>query len=265
MTKESLNKMLEKQFSLNVSAAGHSWVSGVTSEGNDINWGRAIYMESAELIDSFPWSHWKNLSVEPDWTNIKVELIDLWHFIMSMSIEYGFELLVDSLKKEGIEYSLTRERINYFWEITIKESISEFIFNIYEEGKTRDFSKEIIVLGDNKINNFIRIIEEIMLNCIHISKMKEQSFDLEKKKVFVFSTLALFFKIIEEYVDMDLEKVFQGKNTLNKFRQNHGYKEGSYKKIWKYKSKEVEDNIVMIDKLESEDLYSELEDIYNSF
>lgn len=265
MTKENLKDMLEKQFSLNIIAAGPLWPTGVTSEGNNINWGRTIYMESAELIDSFPWKHWKDLSVEPDWLNVKVELIDIWHFLMSLSIEYVFEFLISTLEKENIDSSMNKERINYYWETIIKESITEFIFKIYEEGESKDFTKKIISLGSDKRENFIRIIEEIMLNTIHISKIKEEGKDLKNKKALIFSTIALFFKIIQDYIDMDLEKVFNGKNILNKFRQEHGYKNGSYKKIWKYKGKVVEDNVVMIDKINSKDLYFELEKIYGTF
>jgi dimeric dUTPase (all-alpha-NTP-PPase superfamily) len=43
-------------------------------------------MEVAEAIDSFNWKHWKNIDNEPDWSNIRVELVDIWHFIMSESI-----------------------------------------------------------------------------------------------------------------------------------------------------------------------------------
>ena len=43
-------------------------------------------MEVAEAIDSFNWKHWKNINDQPDWDNIKVELVDIWHFIMSESI-----------------------------------------------------------------------------------------------------------------------------------------------------------------------------------
>ena len=63
---------------------------------------------------------------------------------------------------------------------------------------------------------------------------------------------------------MDLEKVFYGKNILNKFRQDHGYKDGTYKKMWLYNGKEVEDNVVMIDKIDTEDLYLELEKVYET-
>jgi len=45
-------------------------------------------------------------------------------------------------------------------------------------------------------------------------------------------------------IDMDLNELFRqyvGKNTLNFFRQDHGYKEGSYIKVWQGK----EDNEVL--------------------
>jgi hypothetical protein len=42
-------------------------------------------MEAAEAIDSFNWKHWKNIESEPDLDNAKVELVDIWHFIMLQS------------------------------------------------------------------------------------------------------------------------------------------------------------------------------------
>ena len=37
-------------------------------------------MEVAELIESTPWKHWKNINSDPDMNNIHVELVDIWHF-----------------------------------------------------------------------------------------------------------------------------------------------------------------------------------------
>ncbi len=45
-----------------------------------------------------------------------------------------------------------------------------------------------------------------------------------------------------------LYAIYVGKNVLNKFRQNHGYKDGSYKKTWNG----VEDNEVLNEILKSE-------------
>lgn len=78
--------------------------------------------------------------------------------------------------------------------------------------------------------------------------------------------------------------VYFGKGTLNLFRQNHGYKENTYVKIWTdTDGTKVEDNVIMmglltgismfpgidvassntIEKFQAE-LYSELEDYYTA-
>jgi hypothetical protein len=61
-----------------------------------------------------------------------------------------------------------------------------------------------------------------------------------------------------------LYRLYIGKNILNRFRQEHGYKEGSYIKIWNGE----EDNVVMQRYLEErpsvppEELYQALETNY---
>jgi hypothetical protein len=63
-----------------------------------------------------------------------------------------------------------------------------------------------------------------------------------------------------------LQKIYIGKNCLNKFRQDHGYKEGNYNKIWNGK----EDNVYMtniIDTMKTvnfDDLYDSLKKAYNN-
>ena len=57
-------------------------------------------------------------------------------------------------------------------------------------------------------------------------------------------------------MNMDLDELFRqyvGKNTRNFFRQDHGYKEGSYIKIWNGK----EDNEVLADTVKSLDASAE--------
>jgi len=81
-----IEQMFKLQNELNNHTNGEMWVDGLTKENRQISWYRCIYMEAAEAIDSFNWKHWKNINVEPDWANIKVELVDIWHFIMSEAI-----------------------------------------------------------------------------------------------------------------------------------------------------------------------------------
>lgn len=53
-------------------------------------WNRAIWLESAELVESLSWKWWK--STEVDIKNAIVETVDIWHFVMSGQIAiYGIE------------------------------------------------------------------------------------------------------------------------------------------------------------------------------
>ena len=83
--------MFLMQQALNDETNGAGWEDGYTKNGKLINWKRCIYMECAELIDSFAWKHWKNISAAPDVNNIVIEIVDIWHFVMSYILEqyYG--------------------------------------------------------------------------------------------------------------------------------------------------------------------------------
>ncbi len=80
-------------------------------------------------------------------------------------------------------------------------------------------------------------------------------------------------KLMESFIDVAVQsglnldalyKLYVGKNILNKFRQDHGYKEGTYIKIWNGE----EDNVTMQGILEEnenvspEELYRALEKAY---
>ena len=42
---------------------------------------RAIWVECAEMLDHFGWKWWKKQ--EPDINQVKLELVDIWHFALS--------------------------------------------------------------------------------------------------------------------------------------------------------------------------------------
>ena len=47
----------------------------------DFQWYRAIWVECAELLDHYGWKWWKQQ--RPDLEQVKLELVDIWHFGMS--------------------------------------------------------------------------------------------------------------------------------------------------------------------------------------
>ncbi len=91
-----ITQMLNLQQELNDATNGGDWENGITKNGKLINWKRCAYLECAELIESYPWKHWKNINSSPDYNNIKIEAVDIWHFIMSQALtEYKLNNLGD--------------------------------------------------------------------------------------------------------------------------------------------------------------------------
>ena len=145
----------------------------------NLNWNSAIIAESGELLDSLGYKWWKKQ--EPDMENVKVEAIDLLHFVISQKIQnVGLEQTI-----EGFEYYFTTDEIV----------------------KNTSFIELIDILNYGDYDRF-----EIM-------------------------------KAIFEQLNMSNEDVYIAyivKNCLNKFRQDNGYKDGSYIKDWNGK----EDNVI---------------------
>ncbi len=195
--------MLQLQAQLNESTNGEKWTDGVTKNGKKINWRRCIYMECAEMIDSFSWKHWKSIHQEPDWDNLQIEVVDVWHFIMSLAIEtYSKEL------KGGIE------------DLAINISRLPSFSTIESKNDTFGTQDEIIA----KVENIIRLsLEEEELK---LEEMLSEFFDLSLMSALDLETLY---------------RLYVGKNILNQFRQDNGYKDGTYIKVWDGE----EDNVVM--------------------
>ena len=195
--------MLQLQNQLNDATNGEDWVKGITKNKKVINWKRCIYMECAEMIDSFPWKHWKNIEVEPDWENHQIEVVDVWHFIMSLAIENYFKTL-----RGGIE--------------DVANDISEMEAFSKIDTDSTDFAEPDAVI--EKVENIMRIV------------LAKENLELE-------SLFAEFFDlVVMSGLNLDaLYRLYVGKNILNQFRQDHGYKDGSYIKVWDGE----EDNVVM--------------------
>lgn len=220
--------MLQLQSSLNEATNGEEWTKGVTKNNKIINWKRCIYMECAEMIESFSWKHWKNIDKEADWANLQIEVVDVWHFIMSLAIQN----YANAYKGGVDELALDISALPNFNKIDTKNEL---------------FSTQDII---------IETIESIMFDVLNrgnleLEKMISEFFDL----------------VVMSGLDLDtLYKLYVGKNILNQFRQDNGYKDGSYIKVWAGE----EDNVVMkrvLDKgsdISPSELYKELTKLYIS-
>ena len=224
--KEILKQMFLMQQRLNDETNGVGWENGQAKNGKLINWKRCIYMECAELIDSFAWKHWKSINSLPDYENISVELADIWHFIMSLILENSYpnkdiNTIVEDVNSVSGFNELCMDAYN----------INEY--NMYE-----------------------------LINDIEIIIHDTSGFELK-----LYDLLTNYFRLSLK-CGLNLSKLYEiyvGKNVLNKFRQEHGYQEGTYKKKWNG----VEDNVVLSQILKSgiieiDEIYKKLELKYNS-
>ena len=74
-----LEAMLKMQDEMN-SKVNPDWVNA------NNNWCRAIQVEGVEAIEHHGWKWWKKQ--ECDMAQLRMELVDIWHFILSAAIQH---------------------------------------------------------------------------------------------------------------------------------------------------------------------------------
>ena len=130
--KQQISTMLELQDSMN-SKVRDDW------REQNFEWYRAIWIECAELLDHHGWKWWKKQ--QPDVNQIALELVDIWHFGLSL-------LLLKDQSHEVISESV----IKAFDEV---EASGDFAINLEE------FTKNTLVSKDFDINGFVGLVKGI--------------------------------------------------------------------------------------------------------
>lgn len=199
---EKLEDMFKLQQKLNDETNGKNWEDGVAKNGKLISWKRCIYMECAELLDSFAWKHWKNINSSTNAENVAVEIVDIWHFILSLVLEKAYP----------------------------NSSISEVAKRMVSVSGFGDFCSDAYDMSEYNIYEIMNDIEIL----IH----ETSGFNYQ-----IHELLTHYFRLSLK-CGVNLHKLYEiyiGKNILNKFRQDNGYQDGTYKKIWG----EKEDNVFL--------------------
>lgn len=150
---------------------------------------RAMWVECAEMLDHFGWKWWKQQT--PDIDQVKLELVDIWHFALS------------ELMRKG----------------EIDPAVAEQLATVSVDKAT-------------DAESFRLAIETLAAACL-----STRSIDLS---AFCAAMAALPMDYAELYA------LYIGKNMLNRFRQNNGYKSGEYRKLWQGR----EDNEHLIELLD---------------
>lgn len=200
---QKLEEMYRLQERLNDDTNGPNWRDGVTKLGKVVNWKRCMVMESAELIDSFSWKHWKNVAGGIDIENIRIEMVDIWHFVMSYILRFHTPEEAAEISLEAMRESAVK--LPAVWSESDNARIEELL------APFEDFMAIALVKSDDEVYR-LELLEKFW-ECVDAVGM---SFD-------------------------ELYRLYIGKNALNQFRQTHGYKEGTYIKVWNGR----EDNAVM--------------------
>lgn len=216
---EQFTQMWEMQDSLNTLTSGPDW----TKKGQ--NWNLAIKDEVMEFFNYIGWKWWK----EPDKTKspkdlqARLELVDIWHFLLSSIIENEKQTWAADSSSSRIHGELHSRIASYSPkapDVTVVSDLDSSYYSNYQK---------------------VAILAEVIEAC--------------------------------DWTWTELYCYYIGKNVLNKFRQDNGYKTGEYQKIWEAgPDGSFEDNyflenfievLILTEKFDAETLYSMLDVKYN--
>ncbi|WP_456399636.1 dUTP diphosphatase [Persephonella sp.] len=186
-----IRDMLELQDQLN-KKINENWKKIRSSE----DFARAVWTECAELLESLPWKWWKKQ--EPDMDNVEIEVVDIWHFILSQIL----------LENNSLE-----------------ESLNSSAVELFIKGINEDFSN--VDVSGEYINHYLGEIDRIK-KIIFLTERVAESFLKNNLKEGTF-----FFGLLVKN-SMSFKKLYLlyiGKNILNHIRQEKGYRSGNYKKL----------------------------------
>jgi len=84
---------------------GYDFVNRKKQIEFSLQFSRCLSQENAEFVDSFPWKHWKKQEVNIQ--NARVEVVDMFHFLMSMAQVLGMseeDFFQAYLKKNSVNH-----------------------------------------------------------------------------------------------------------------------------------------------------------------
>lgn len=152
------------------------------SAGNKFS--RAVLVEAVEAIDHHGWKWWSKQT--PNLGQLRLELVDIWHFALSMVL----------VRHDG-DLAASAAFVERNWAV--------------------DISSEILGATVEAPRNLLERLERLA--------------GLAAFGHFSFGT----FSAACADVELPFERLFReyvAKNVLNHFRQDHGYKAGTYQKLW---------------------------------
>ena len=200
----------------------------------NFEWYRAAWIECGELMDHLGYKWWKKQIADVE--QVKLEIVDIWHFAMS-------SYFTPEAAKESEFYKLC-DKVSQ----EIEQVSSLLAANVNPELSGSDWNQ-----AQKKL---IRQATEVVAES-----------SLARKQV---SVDAFWQLLVAAGLDLDsLYTAYIGKNVLNQFRQDKGYKQGHYQKTW-HGREDNEHLAELVNSLDPDDddfqknVYTGLETVYAS-
>lgn len=233
---EGLNLAL-KQSQVNTLMGKNGW--RLNSKMNYIN---AVLEETGEMLESTKYHWWKKAELtKKDKMNQVTEFIDIFHFILSLSIRaLGIKETHEIIEK--VDVRITESLLE-------QAPIEDFELYNFELLDKYDFLSGTIANSCLVHMN----LKRIGLNLWNIDKLNynniEKDFILNSAVIKTqIQDMFLNFLLLGLKLDLpynDIQKLYVLKATLNIVRNKNGYKEGTYNKTWALDGERLEDNYVV--------------------
>lgn len=165
---QQLTTMLEMQDRMN-RKVHPDWIN------QQFAWYRALWIECGELIEHYGYKWWRHQ--QPAWEHVKLEIVDIWHFGMSMRFDGT------STPAQIAAGMLEELRLAPPQAMELREAVEAL-------------AGRALVGREFPVGHFWSLL---------------QAAGMTPDELFT---------------------AYVGKNVLNFFRQDHGYKDGSYRKTW---------------------------------
>lgn len=207
-------KILEYQDELN-SIINPNWKNEIT----DKQYAIALISELNELLECYNWEWWKKKDINLN--NAKIEVVDMFHFLLSINILKSHYLGQVFITKTIDEFLQGIDKYNFYKSKKIKKTIIDkilylnYLVSSFYHNNLNDYLEEF---KKKKIEN--KISDELILCKICLSILKEININ--------------FFVIACEVFEEDIDsfvRMYMLKYILNILRQKYGYKLGNYKKM----------------------------------
>lgn len=267
-----------------------------TNKGKKVNYGLCITSELAELLDSIPWKHWKDIDTQADLDNYITELIDLMHFLPS-AINVASVLLDNTGVKEKIALDIYAKAVidpslEFIMDETFSSKMIHYINSSLEVFNDVSDTDDIYEITSKYQAIMSAYNSDITSFFIQLHRLKElEDFDLKEQVAnndftlidnavralyFMFTgvvlTIELYtnvFKVNTEEALDDMWNIYLVKNVLNIFRVNNGYKEKTYIKEWNGEEdnvvvKRIADYMFMSGDIEKDKLYDAVDKYYKN-